>query len=266
MHNPFNVYRMINIFHLVNIVKGCYEEFGKRGRMDDAIEPAARRRHPVGRGYSRGEEARFRIIRVAIDAFGSHGYEGASTRAIAEMAGVTTPALQYYFGGKQGLYLACADHIATTIGTRLALSLEDGRQALARRDLSREDLIMHLHNLLTSILYMLLESTTTEVWPLFLLREQASPTTAFDCIFEKIQGPVIGLCTKLIARLSNLPDDDPQVVVTALALYGLITFFRFARESTLRVLKTKELNELHLREISTVLFAQLSAIGRPQIS
>jgi AcrR family transcriptional regulator len=67
-----------------------------------------RHRKCADAGYAKGQETRLRIILSAIDLFGEEGYERASTRRIAVAAGVNLPALQYYFSGKMGLYLACA--------------------------------------------------------------------------------------------------------------------------------------------------------------
>ena len=228
--------------------------------MKKAIEAPAHRRHPAGGGYPRGEEARSRLIRMAIEAFGLHGFEGVSTRTIAAMAGVRAPALQYYFGGKQGLYLACADFIATTIGSRLVTVMSRARQTLASEESSKNDLVRQLHDLLSAILDMLLESDMTEAWTLFVMREQAHPTAAFETIFELTQGPVIRLCSALVAKLSGLSEDDPKVNVTALSLYGQITFFRSGRESLLRVLETREISAACVAEIKSVLFRQLTCL------
>ena len=71
-----------------------------------------RLRRPSAGGYVRGDETRLRIIEAAIESFGEHGFEGASTRDIAARAGVNAPALQYYFENKEGVYRACAEYIA----------------------------------------------------------------------------------------------------------------------------------------------------------
>jgi len=49
---------------------------------------------------------RERILQAAIQAFATNGYHGASTRDIAEMAGVTDPLLFYHFKTKADLYRA----------------------------------------------------------------------------------------------------------------------------------------------------------------
>ena len=85
-----------------------------------AIADDGRRRRPADGGYARGDETRARIISAALDVFGTHGFGGASTRMLAERAGVTLPALHYYFDSKEGVYLACAEHIAEQLDGRFA--------------------------------------------------------------------------------------------------------------------------------------------------
>lgn len=250
---------MENIFQLDNICQGVLER--PHGVMNKRSDMSTPRRHPVGGGYPRGDEARSRIVQIAIEAFGLHGYEGASTREIAELAGVKAPALQYYFEGKPGLYSACADHIAATIEARLASSLANARHALADSSLTKDEILLQLHGLLSAILDMLLESDV-ETWALFILREQAHPTSAFDSIFGKIMGPVIRTCTALIASLTGVPEDNPEAAIAALGFYGQITSFRFGHEAALRVLGSRELTDAHRAQIKSGLLRQLSALKR----
>ncbi|RKE36997.1 TetR family transcriptional regulator [Paraburkholderia sp. BL23I1N1] len=87
------------------------------------------RRSPEG-GYARGDETRQRIIEAAIELFGEHGFEGASTRDIAARAGVNAPALQYYFENKEGVYRACAEALADDAWKIFGPAIEHAREAL----------------------------------------------------------------------------------------------------------------------------------------
>jgi TetR/AcrR family transcriptional regulator, regulator of cefoperazone and chloramphenicol sensitivity len=93
---------------------------------------APARRRARGAGYPRGEDTRARLIAAGLDVFGSHGYGGASTRMLADRAGVSLPALQYYFGGKEGAYLACAAHIATQLQAHLGPALDRIERVMRR--------------------------------------------------------------------------------------------------------------------------------------
>ncbi|WP_408992706.1 TetR/AcrR family transcriptional regulator [Streptomyces sp. 1268] len=52
------------------------------------------------------------ILAAAVEEFGRHGHAAASMASIARSVGVTKPLLYTYFGSKDGLYLACLEHIA----------------------------------------------------------------------------------------------------------------------------------------------------------
>lgn len=52
-----------------------------------------------------------RILQAGITEFGSQGFGGARTEAIAERAGCNIRMLYHYFGGKQALYVASLDRV-----------------------------------------------------------------------------------------------------------------------------------------------------------
>jgi TetR/AcrR family transcriptional regulator len=62
---------------------------------DSSADPAARRRDP--------DRAREAILEAALIEFGSHGFAGARTAAIAKRAGLSTQLITHHFGGKQGV-------------------------------------------------------------------------------------------------------------------------------------------------------------------
>lgn len=63
----------------------------------------------------RGENAKMQLLLTAADVYGEQGLDGATTRKIAQASGQNIAAISYYFGSKEGLYLAVAQLIAKTI-------------------------------------------------------------------------------------------------------------------------------------------------------
>ncbi len=59
--------------------------------------------------------ARARIRDAALRHFGEQGFDGATTRAIAETAGVSPGLLRHHFGSKQALREACDAHLVKLI-------------------------------------------------------------------------------------------------------------------------------------------------------
>ena len=67
----------------------------------------------------RGAQARLALIHAAVEVFGESGLEAATTRDIAQRAQQNIAAIAYYFGGKEGLYLAVVEHIVQVILARV---------------------------------------------------------------------------------------------------------------------------------------------------
>jgi TetR/AcrR family transcriptional regulator len=68
------------------------------------------------------DATRERILSAALDLFSERGFDGASTRDIAERAGVTQPLLNYHFNSKDELWQTAADvvfaSLTATLGER----------------------------------------------------------------------------------------------------------------------------------------------------
>jgi len=56
-----------------------------------------------------GADTRARILQAALRAFAAQGFDGTTTRQIADDAGVNLGLLQYHFGGKESLWRAAVD-------------------------------------------------------------------------------------------------------------------------------------------------------------
>src|ERR1700679_2978461 len=111
-HQPWQI--LSEVFRALDVVRLellCQVEYITARRSNTMPMTRIKRRHPEDGGYARGEETRARIIDTALRVFGEAGFNEASTRQIAADGGVNPPALQYYFGGKEGLHRACAQFI-----------------------------------------------------------------------------------------------------------------------------------------------------------
>src|SRR5262249_46289097 len=76
-------------------------------------QPRAPRKRPraARRPQQRSLETRDRLVEAALEEFAKHGFDGATTREIAQRAGVALAALPYHFTTKEALWRAAADRI-----------------------------------------------------------------------------------------------------------------------------------------------------------
>src|SRR5688572_24745215 len=86
----------------------------------------------AGTDASNTGNRRQRILEAAIHAFAAGGFEGASTREIAEAAGVTDPLLFYHFKSKAELYYAAVHDQLEKLREGLDHALLDVEEPSAR--------------------------------------------------------------------------------------------------------------------------------------
>ena len=229
-----------------------------------AIADDGRRRRPADGGYARGDETRARIISAALDVFGTHGFGGASTRMLAESAGVTLPALHYYFDSKEGVYLACAEHIAEQLDGRFRGLTHDVANALASAPPPRARLLDMLLTLVDGFADFFLGGHELEKWVMFIIREQAQPTKAFDIIFERVMQRTFSTLATLVGRLLERPASDMEVRIRTFTLIGQLVFFRTAREAAVRLTGWRDFDGERLKLVKRVLRTQIAAAFAPE--
>jgi AcrR family transcriptional regulator len=217
-----------------------------------------KRRHPEDGGYARGEETRARIITTALRVFGEEGFNKASTRQIATDAGVNPPALQYYFGGKEGLHRACAQFIIDRVMTIVAPALLAARRI--KRRAQREQAIEVLCALLDAMADGLV-AAGSESWSRFITRGKADGAgPAMGMLRQNIGMPIMLAVAQLIAVVTNADPADEIVRIKAAAILGQVTTFLTNREATLMALNWPDFDVQRLQIIKTVVRAHTRAI------
>ncbi|MES2868752.1 MAG: CerR family C-terminal domain-containing protein [Pseudomonadota bacterium] len=188
-------------------------------------------------GYTCGDETSVRIIGAALDLFGERGYEGASTRDIAELAGVNASALNYYFKNKEGVYLACTEYMVECILDYLAPTIEAAQAQLGMRP-DAEQLINTFCSIQNKIAEFMLVSNRTNSWRKFYAREQAGlgPSAGEDLIDLHIGQRLIGVTSGIVSRLMGPGASDEESILRAISLNAQLLPFHVSRTSSLKAL------------------------------
>lgn len=218
----------------------------------------ARHKPAAEGGYQRGEETRARIVEAAIAVFGERGYDGASTRDIATAAGVNAPAIQYYFDGKEGVYLACVDSMIELFWHKMGGVVEASEQALANAQTDDETLIKASLDILGAVVATIQDNPETTAWRAFMDRHQAglcpeSATQLFEAGFKARMGTVI---RQLIARLSGFAVEDERTVIHSMALFTQGLAFRVQKPRLLSALKWARIDQKEVELVCEVVLTQ----------
>ena len=214
------------------------------------------RRPPAG-GYARGDETRERIIAAAVTLFGERGFAGASTRDIATAAGVNAPALQYYFENKEGLYQACAEHIANDLKARFEPAMRQARDAL-KNDANTDALIEAFLGIKAVTLESVLMQPFASSRRLFVARELADeePQLASKLLHRRLKQPLNKISADLLARITGVGPNDSITRIRLLTLKGQVMPFYHPPGACLDMLGWKEIDAAKGNLIKTAVLEQ----------
>jgi AcrR family transcriptional regulator len=210
--------------------------------------------------YARGEDTRRRILETALEIFAAVGYEGASTRHLAERAGVNLPAIQYYFGSKEGLYRAVIEQIVQHNEARMAPLAVKVRAALADSDTSRAVLLDLLCEMLEAFVGLISGGPQNESRRLLYARAEIECTAGLELLHKTGMRQIFEPCLALVGRLLGCSVEDQAVVLRTVALLGQVTIFcnRGVREA----LGLELFSEERVRAVQALVRSQTQAIMR----
>ncbi|MGH8211554.1 MAG: CerR family C-terminal domain-containing protein [Steroidobacteraceae bacterium] len=227
----------------------------------------AKHRRAVEGGYARGEETSARIVAAALKMFGERGYEGASTRDIAISAGVNAPALQYYFDNKEGVYLACVEHIVTRVWEYMSEVVARAERAVAA-DADDAELIEVLCAIHTQLAEFMFTAKDAHDWRLFMARQQSGegPAAGFRIIYRRVGTRLSNVTSTIVGRLLGRPADDEETLIRTMILSGQLTVFQVVPRSVLARLNWDTVDARRLALLKRLISEHTGALLRAMVA
>ncbi|HEY6640804.1 TetR/AcrR family transcriptional regulator [Povalibacter sp.] len=181
-------------------------------RKTETSPARAVRRHKVKAPVREdGAQTRRQLLEVAGQVFAAQGYERATSKEICRRAGANIAAVNYHFGGKDGLYAAVLEEAhARLISIDVVASATGGKADPATK----------LRTLLSRIVGEI-ASRDGGAWELRILsREILSPTPLMGPMLSNQVAPKAKLVRAMIGDVLELPSTHPAVSRTVISLMG----------------------------------------------
>lgn len=202
---------------------------------------------------SKGEQARQRLLLAALEKIGEKGYENASVREIAEAAGQNIAAISYYFGSKESLYNEVIQSISNYLYSVFGEMAEEAKGLLESGQMDQAKAADILKRMLRVFLIEHIERSEIAKIRKVMIREQSSPTAAFDLLYRKAIFPLHDLYTRTLAAVSGEDPESDQAIIRAHMLVGQVMAFTVARSTILRRLGADKLGKEHAAVIASTL-------------
>lgn len=177
--------------------------------------PSRTRRSTRTAGRQDGLTTRQQLLEAAGQVFAEHGYARATSKEICARAGANAAAVNYHFGGKDGLYAAVLEEAHDRL-----VSLD----MLAATGQGDVDPRKKLRSLLTR-LFGEIASRGAGGWELRVLgREVIAPSPMMDALLTHQIAPKAKYVRTIIAQIMRVPVDHPAVSRSVINLLGPVVF------------------------------------------
>jgi AcrR family transcriptional regulator len=165
-----------------------------------------------------------RIIAAASDEFAQRGYASARVRQIVDAAQVNLAAVNYHFGGKEGLYRATILHLARRARPDAA--------PRNRRGLHAEE---RLHRQVFSILDRYIGTKRPSPLGRIIIHEAMNPTEHLERLIEEMLRPELECMREIVRALAGDDVAESEIANASLSVMGQCLFHLFGTPALERI-------------------------------
>ena len=181
--------------------------------------PTAKR--PPARAAVRedGAQTRQQLLEVAGQVFGERGYARATSKEICERAKANIAAVNYHFGGKDGLYAAVLEEAHARL-----VSIDIVTQVTQSKGSAAEKLRLLLRQIVSEV-----AKRDRGAWELPVLsRELMAPTPLIEGMMKNQVLPKARMVTAMIGEILGVPPTHPAVSRSTVSIMGPCMFLLIA--------------------------------------
>lgn len=191
----------------------------------------AKQRQTVGRTPSRavlrenGAQTKQQLLEVAGRVFAERGYVRATSKEICELAHANIAAVNYHFGGKDGLYAAVLEEAHARL-----VSIDSVAEITRSKGSGADKLRLLLRKIVEEV-----ARRDDGAWELRVLsRELLAPTPLMDGMMNNQVMPKAKMVTAMIGEMLGVPPSHPAVSRSTVSIVGPCVFLLVANPDWLK--------------------------------
>lgn len=191
--------------------------------------------------------------------FAQYGYEALTTRHLARECGVNLAAVNYHFGGKEGLYLAVIDEIVEDLGRSVCRRLEELRAGIAASAGNRRALGVLASEFVSHLVRGAVGNPDNLPAARIIQQEFSRQSPAFARLFEEFVLP-LHLAAFELARAARPDKSDGECKVLGHALIGMCLSFITGQNTATNFLGAENYSPERVELITATLAASAPAL------
>jgi len=205
------------------------------------------------------ENTRDRLIKNAMEMFAEQGYDKTSVRELARKADANIAAINYHFGGKEGLYQAVLEYIVDYMDSwamPLVNAYDDFLKA-QNGTFEMNKTINWIEEFIDTFITRAFESYESNILlHKIIVREQLKPTLGFNKIYSmaslKLAEHII---SDLLSKISDANED--KIIIYTNSIIGLMHRFVSANSSVRTELNVKDFTKSQKQDIKELIIYQV---------
>ncbi|MDQ1923047.1 CerR family C-terminal domain-containing protein [Massilia pseudoviolaceinigra] len=198
-------------------------------------------------------DVRNRIITAATECFAENGFKATSVRKICERAGANLAMVNYYFGSKDGLYLAIID--------REGGSAEMDELTVPARDAS-VPATLRLAHLIERLLVDMMTSGPHSLISRLISWELVEPTAALRHIVDTLIEPLQEVMQELVRDIAPPGTSEVEIRNNLFSILGQMLYYSHSKPVNEMMAPDIVYDEAGIREIARHVTAfSLRALG-----
>ncbi len=210
----------------------------------------------------RGERTRQRLIEVAVEVFGERGFDGADTRTIVDQAGTNLVSILYYFGSKEGLYLASADYVGRRVAEKFVPICQWAKDSLEHSPSGRGDILVLYGRFMGGVARTILGENSPSFWGRFVGREQFDPSSAASILWQHFE-PLFSLSLEFVSRLTGSAVHTPHAILQNLTVFAMVKCSCVDSVCIAKAMSWTNFGEKEISVIEDTLVANIRALFSP---
>lgn len=181
------------------------------------------------------------ILETAGEIFAEQGFRNTTVREICKRCKVNLAAINYYFGDKDHLYLACLKYYHSIATQKVPYNFGVNSSATPKEKLS---------TFIQTFIYRLLEEGKKTLFGKLLAREYFEPTGALDILIEESIKPSFYLLSSIVREVLGDNCTEKKVELCTMSISGQCLYFRNAQPIIFRLWKKEAFSEEDIKEIA----------------
>lgn len=204
-----------------------------------------------------------KILDAAVTIFSKHGFNGARTRDIADLAKVNIATLHYHFKSKNNIY-GCVIKQIVELSNKYMMPVMIEQKGIIENSKKKKEIIEAI-KIMSLAFIATITNPNNHRYSKIIALEQIDQSKHFKMIFENIMTRVCEPFTQAIAKIINKKPDAIEVILLTHSIHSMITALQSNRSSLFYLSGWKGYDEDNIKAVKKNILSAIDSLLKPYL-